>query len=69
MEGRKSLPMPRYLLKLREKCDVAAVTSYVVGRLEERGMQCFVEGRHIIVSAIDSGTLLSQASSFIVRFS
>ena len=64
MKSHRSLPGVRYLLKVEEdKCDVASVTSYVVGRLQERGLRCVVEGRHIVVSAADPVTLLAQAGS------
>lgn len=63
MKSHRLLPGVRYLLKVEEdKCDVASVTSYVVGRLQERGLRCVVEGRHIVVSA-DPVTLLAQAGS------
>ena len=59
------LPGARYLLKVaKDKCDVASVTSHVVGQLQKRGMQCVVEGRLIVVSVADPGTLLAQASSY-----
>jgi hypothetical protein len=61
MKDSGSLPGARYLLKVAEdKCDVASVVPYVVGRLEERGLRCVVEGRHIVVSA-EPATLLAQA--------
>ena len=60
MKDSGSLPGARYLLKVAEdKCDVASVVPYVVGRLEERGLRCVVEGRHIVVSA-EPATLLAQ---------
>ena len=46
------LPRARYLLKLaEEKCDVSAVASYVVGCLQQRGLQCVSEKGHIVISA------------------
>ena len=64
MEAIGSLPRARYLLKLvGEKGDVDSLASYLAGRLEERGMQCSVEGRHIAVCVADSATLLAQAST------
>ena len=60
MKDSGSLPGARYLLKVGEdKCDVASVVPYVVGRLEDRGLRCVVEGRHIVVSA-EPATLLAQ---------
>ena len=60
MKDSGSLPGARYLLKVEvDKCDVASVVPYVVGRLEERGLRCVVEGRHIMVSA-EPATLLAQ---------
>ena len=60
MKDSGSLPGARYLLKVGEdKCDVASVVPYVVGRLEERGLRCVVEGRHLVVSA-EPATLLAQ---------
>ena len=60
----EALPRARYLLKLTggEKND-EAIISYVAGQLEERGMQCSIDGRCITVCVGDSATLLAQAST------